>query len=189
MGIRAERAGEVDLFDLHRRDPQRYPFLLQSVAGHPVSGRYDLLFGFPGASISGAGFFERLDAAYTAERLHAHDDGDLPFVGGWFLLLGYEATRQIEPRLRLPASPHQLPDALAVRCSAVAIYDRERRVTTVYAEAEHEQLSAMLADLDAPPPPPETEPDIGAAVEDDAGRYLAGVRRILAYLQIGRAHV
>jgi anthranilate synthase component 1 len=185
MGIRAERAGEVDLFDLHRRDAQRYPFLLQSVAGHPVSGRYDLLFAFPGETIAGEHYFERLAAAYEAERLHRNDDGDLPFVGGWFLLLGYEAVRQIEPRLQLPASPHRLPEALAVRCTAVAIYDREKRVTTVYAESDHAQLDALLADLDAPRPVAEVAPEIGAAVEEDAAVYRSGVQRILEYLQAG----
>ncbi|MDB5968059.1 MAG: aminodeoxychorismate synthase component [Hydrocarboniphaga sp.] len=185
MGIRAERAGEVDLFDLHRRNPARYPFLLQSVAGHPVSGRYDLLFGFPGDTISGAGFFDRLAEAYAAERVLPDDDRDLPFVGGWFVLLGYEVSAQIEPRLQLPPSPHRLPDALAVRCPAVAIFDRTRRVTTVYAETESAQIDAMLGDLDAPPPPAETAPDIGAAVEDEANSYLAGVRRILQYLRAG----
>jgi anthranilate synthase component 1 len=185
MGIRAERAGEVDLFDLHRRHPERYPFLLQSVAGHPVSGRYDLLLGFTGATISGPDFFERLAEAYAAERLLENADADLPYVGGWFLLLGYEATAQIEPRLKLPASPHRLPETLAVRCSAVAIYDREKRVTTLYTESESAQIDTMLADLDAPISPAEIEPDIGAAVEDDEQQYLSGVRRILDYLHAG----
>jgi len=185
MGIRAERAGELDLFDLHRRNPARYPFLLQSVAGHPVSGRYDLLFAFPGEALVGEHYFERLAAAFQAERLAHNDDVDLPFVGGWFVLLGYEAARQIEPRLQLPASPHRLPEALAVRCTAVAIYDREKRSTTLYAEADRTQLEAMLADMEAPRPAAEAAPEIGAAVEDDAAAYQAGVRRILEYLQAG----
>jgi len=43
----AERPGTPDLLALHERNPERYPFLLESVAGHPQSGRYDLLFAFP----------------------------------------------------------------------------------------------------------------------------------------------
>ena len=41
-------AGPADLFALHRLSPAAYPFLLQSVAGHPQSGRYDILFAEPG---------------------------------------------------------------------------------------------------------------------------------------------
>ena len=39
MVHRATFAGLADLFALHRRAPDRYPFLLQSLAGHPQSGR------------------------------------------------------------------------------------------------------------------------------------------------------
>ena len=44
MKYRAEVPGYVDLLELHALDPIAYPFLLQSVAGHPRAGRYDLLF-------------------------------------------------------------------------------------------------------------------------------------------------
>ena len=47
MTHHAQQPGTPDLLALHELEPHRYPFLLQSVAGHPVSGRYDLLFGFP----------------------------------------------------------------------------------------------------------------------------------------------
>ena len=55
MSLRKEVAGAVDLLELHRRAPERYPFLLQSVAGHPTSGRYDILFAFPQSHIGSAG--------------------------------------------------------------------------------------------------------------------------------------
>ena len=186
MGISAKRSGDVDLFDLHRRDPARYPFLLQSVAGHPVSGRYDLLFAFPGECIVGDRFFEQLAAQYERDRIDASaDEAGLPFLGGWFLLLGYEATGQIEPKLKLPASPYRLPDALAVRCTAVAVHDRHRRTTQLYAEADPAQLQALLDDLDAPASAPEPTPEIGPAIEQDPELYRNGVRRVLDYLRAG----
>ena len=186
MSVRADLAGEVDLFDLHRFDPQRYPFLLQSVAGHPVSGRYDLLFGFPGEALTGAGFFARLDAGFRAAEIESPHP-DLPFVGGWFLLLGYEAAGQVEPSLRLPESPFRLPDALAVRCTAAAIYDRELKQLTLIVESDAQQLETMRRDLDACRRlvEPETDTLIGPAREDDPQRYLDGVERILEYLRAG----
>lgn len=188
MRLRAERVGQADLLDLHRRAPQRYPFLLQSVAGHPVSGRYDLLFGFPSEVISGPGFFDQLNQAFQRESLAAalkqNPDSDLPFIGGWFLLLGFEAASEVESRLRLPRSPFRLPDALAVRCTAVAVHDRLHQRTTLYAESDVAQLEQMHQDLQAPPAPA-LPAIVGPATEDDPEHYRAGVRRILDYLQAG----
>src|SRR5687767_3558239 len=114
MTHRATIAGTVDLFALHRLSPADYPFLLQSAAGHPQSGRYDILFAAPGEHIEdGPDFFRTLSEA--AAREPAEPLEGLPFAGGWFLLLGYEAAGRIEPRLHLPPSPHALPDLLAVR--------------------------------------------------------------------------
>lgn len=188
MSVRADLAGEVDLFDLHRFDPQRYPFLLQSVAGHPVSGRYDLLFGFPREALTGADFFARLDAEFRAAEIESPHP-DLPFVGGWFLLLGYEAAGQVEPSLRLPQSPFRLPEALAVRCTAAAIYDRELKQLTLIAEDGVQQLETMRRDLAAcrssASARTEVQTLIGPAQEDDPQRYLDGVERILEYLHAG----
>jgi len=36
------------LLRLHERHPDRYPVLLESVAGEPGLGRHDLLFALPG---------------------------------------------------------------------------------------------------------------------------------------------
>ena len=41
-----------NLLDLHRINPQRYPFLLQSVAHGTAQARYDILFAFPQQSVS-----------------------------------------------------------------------------------------------------------------------------------------
>ena len=41
----------TDLRALHRLDPSRYPFLLQSTAVSADLGRYDILFAFPRDSL------------------------------------------------------------------------------------------------------------------------------------------
>src|SRR5579883_2698250 len=151
MSHRAEIPGSVDLFHLHCRQPGRYPFLLQSVAGHPQSGRYDILFAWPREALAaGRGdddFFAELSVRFARERMAASEP-DLPFAGGWFLLLGYEAARWIEPRLRLPDSPFRLPDALSVRCTAAAIHDRERGTTHLFAEHDPAQLRELCRDVE-----------------------------------------
>jgi anthranilate synthase component I len=190
--LRAELPGTLDLFALHRHAPQRYPFLLESVAGHPLAGRYDLLFAFPDealetgrAGLSHAGFFDALNEGFDAARCApAHG---LPFCGGWFLLLGYEAARGVEERLHLPDSPHRLPDALAVRCTAAVIVDREAGRTVLIAEQDLDQLRQLQADCEAAAPLADAvEGSLLAAIEEDAeDRFLRGVEAILEYLHAG----
>ncbi len=191
----------VDLLLLHERDPAHYPFLLESVAGHPQSGRWDILFAAPEAVLSGRegrvsgpgahgaddNFFEALDRWTGAEAPLASGAPDLPFVGGWFLLLGYEAARWVEPKLRLPSSPHPLPDALAVRCTAALLRDRERGELHLLAEHGDRALERLRADLDAvaaaaPAPEAAWRADVA---EQDAQRFTDGVRQILDWLRAG----
>jgi len=198
MVHRATIAGPRDLFALHRLSPAAYPFLLQSVAGHPQSGRYDILFAEPGETLqerdgvlSGAArgatdFFQALSD--WAEREKAEAAGELPFGGGWFLLLGYEAAGRIEPRLRLPRSPHALPDLLAVRCKAAIVRDHLRGETHLIAEGGAPALQALEHDLrraalQAELPP--AEPVATRVREDPEERFLEGVERILRYLRDG----
>lgn len=189
MSHKAQQAGTPDLLALHELNPDRYPFLLQSVAGHPVSGRYDLLFAFPQWDSpetvrEGPDFFTRLSEAVNAAGGKADDA--LPFTGGWFLLLGYEAARFIEPRLQLPASPYGLPDAIAVRCTAAVIVDRELGITHLLAETDDKQLQALRDDLARigvlGPAAPAT---VLAVEEEPAPRYLQGCQRVLDYLVAG----
>lgn len=185
----AQQAGTPDLLALHELNPDRYPFLLQSVAGHPVSGRYDLLFAFPQWDSAetvreGAAFFQRLSQVVNAAG--ALPDSELPFIGGWFVLLGYEAARYIEPQLRLPASPYSLPNAIAVRCPAAVIVDRERGVTHLLAEQDQGQLRAMLIDLAGTTAVTATKTDSVLTVEEEpAELYLNGCQRVLDYLVAG----
>ena len=191
MAQHAARPGTPDLLALHERNPGRYPFLLESVAGHPQSGRYDLLFAFPdwdsSATVAdGPDFFARLSAATAAIGPDVEDHG-LPFAGGWFVFLSYEAARYVEPTLRLPDAPGRLPVATAVRCPAALIVDRERGVVHALSE-DGRHLPDLLADLDAEPtvPSPAMQGALVEAVhEEPAERHLDGVRRVLDYLRAG----
>ncbi|WP_028079521.1 aminodeoxychorismate synthase component I [Solimonas soli] len=198
---RADLHEAVDLLALHRRQPRLFPFLLQSVAAHAQSGRWDLLLAFPQEALSlrggrldgpdadGTGdFFAALDrwvARETRGEAGAAAD-ELPFGGGWFLYLGYEAAQHVEPRLRLPPSPFALPDALAVRCPAALIHDRERARFIAVAESEA-QLRELCALAVAAPPAAARAVRASEIVEEDPQRYRDGVRRVLDYLQAGDA--
>jgi anthranilate synthase component 1 len=183
MGVRADIAGPVDLLAIHRQDPQTFPFLLESVAGHAHSGRYDLLFAFPGERLVGSDWFKRLSDTFRNEPAQAEEPG-LPFCGGWFLLIGYEAAAQIEPRLRLPRSPYALPEAVAVRCHGVLVHDRLLGRTTAYAESGADRLDHLRRAAGAAPAAAKAI-RVSDVHEEDPQRFLSGVERIHEYLRAG----
>jgi len=159
-----------DLALLHHANPQRYPFLLESVAHGSTEARYDILFGFPQASlvlneqlelsstdleIEGNDFLNNLDRCWknTQDQLHVlngfpQQEIDLPFKGGWFIYLGYELAEQIEPTLNLPVSNDSNTAAYAVRIPAAIIRDHVTQRCWVISEnnSQH-QLSAMHKDI------------------------------------------
>lgn len=144
----------IDLLDLHRVSPRRYPFLLQSAAADASLGRYDILFAAPGESLvlntlgelDGAakqgGFLAALDALWRAECL-AEGVPDLPFTGGWFLYLGYELAGEVEPSLSLHDDP-LLPVAFAVRCRAAVIRNTQTGQCHLVAEQDADFDRAQL---------------------------------------------
>ncbi|WP_434212209.1 aminodeoxychorismate synthase component I [[Pseudomonas] boreopolis] len=195
---------DIDLLALHRLAPQRYPALFESTASGTAHGRWDLLLvgdgtgmrldgdgrvrDLQGGAIAGD-FLEALDAAWRAERLAAPAmPGAPPFRGGWALLLDYELAAQVEPVLALPARADARPAALALRCPAALLRDRNDGTCFAVAEAGRAELiERIVADLEpakALPALPDWAPPV--AVEEDApGRFTAGVERVLDYLRAG----
>ena len=106
----------LDLLDLHRCAPARYPVLLETVAAGNAQGRWDLLLACDGESLSldadgvtrrghGSaidGDFLTGSTAAGAQNARPRDEPRWPFRGGWALFLGYELAAQVEPVLRLP---------------------------------------------------------------------------------------
>ena len=193
---------DLDLLDLHRLDPTRYPVLLESSAAG-THGRWDMLLAhdgdyfalYPdgvvrdqdGAPLEGR-FLDVLDARWQARRIPRDADGSLPFRGGWALLLGYELAQQVEPILRLPPAEGGLPVACALRCPAAVLRDRESGDCIAIAEADAgdwlERIVADAARAGALPSLPDWQPP--AAVEEDTSqRYVDGVQRVLEYLAAG----
>lgn len=194
-GIEARPAPyAIDLLGLHRAHPQRYPYLLESVAHGPQQARFDILFAAPGASFDAhphTDFLTVLDTAWQREALPSRDiSSDLPFRGGWFLYLSYELAAQIEPRVRLPAMRAQLPVARATRIPAALIRDHKQEVAYCVAEAGRADLLDMLAaDVavvgSSPPPVAPVAINCTQLEEDEPEQFLAGVRRIREYIRAG----
>ncbi len=194
-------AQPVDLLELHRLSPQRYPFLLQSTAARLPLGRYDILFAFPGQSLElagngrlvgshgagGAGFLAALDDWWRSENR----DGpvpELPFHGGWFVYLGYELAAEIEPVLELPADP-VLPTAFAVRCPAAIVHDHADRQTWFVAETDAAiDFDQVMRDVQAAgniPPTKAQRPRGENTREEDEVHFLGAVKRAKDYIAAG----
>jgi len=180
---------ETNLRALHRLNPSRYPFLLQSTAVSASLGRYDILFAYPGDSLvlessgelsgagteTGAGFLASLDDWWRRERAQLPDN-DLPFVGGWFLYLGYELAAEVEPALDLEPDT-VLPTAFAVRCPAAIIRDHEQDSVVLVAEAvAADRLDAVVQDIvDCRTRPNETVVAVPQVGEEAAEAFLNAV--------------
>jgi anthranilate synthase component 1 len=204
MLIRALPPG-TDLLRLQSADPARFPLLLESVAGGNALSRWDLLLATNGeglrleadgrtrrldGSVVAGDFLSALDADWRANAAPRDtpagnpgaNDEALPFRGGWGLFLAYELAAQVEARLSLPRAPGPLPVALALRCPAAVLRDRDSGRCLAVCEPGHETL------LDLPAPGPVPDPTAFAPphlAEDAPARFLEGVARIHDYLRAG----
>jgi anthranilate synthase component 1 len=192
----------IDLLALHRLAPLRYPLLLESSAQGSAQGRWDLLLVATGERLQldrdgttrderdqevAGDFLFALDTAWRLQRV-SRDEPRWPFRGGWALMLGYELAAQVEPVLRLPSAPGDLPVAIALRCPAAVLRDHATGECVIVVETSHaDLLDAIAADIQATlplPALPAWQPP-AAIEEDEPQRYIDGVRRVLEYLAAG----
>jgi anthranilate synthase component I len=180
------------LLHLHAHNPERYPFLLESVAASVQGDNHDLLLAFPGEVIEGrAGdarhFLDELDQCWQRERI-APSRHALPFIGGWFVFLGYELAAQIETTLTLHEAPNQLI-AKAVRIPAAIQRRSDSGEAWFVAEAGVDNdtwFQQMQADVDAVRERATLQTvNIEALQEDAPSQFLNSVRAALEHIKAG----
>lgn len=147
---------------LYRQNPERYPFLLESVthAEHHALSRYSLLFAFPlqrfsipfPQLLSDQSFCQQFDEQMKlAQQTCEYDQPktDLPFHGGWFVALNYELAAELEPSLQLLPHEFDLPSAVAVRMPAAIIIDHHQHQTHLVAEPQQaDAFVQMQSDIE-----------------------------------------
>ena len=185
-----------DLAAVAATHPDSYPFLLDSAASGPL-GHWSLLLRHGGEKIvlsesghcTGAGeggFFDRLDSAFEEAR---HDTPEayahLPFLGGWFLYLAYEAAGDIEPVLDLPAAGDGLPAALAARCEGAILLRHDAPGGAWLVAEEPGLLDTMQAELANLDEEPACKAIVRELVADPAPQFEASVERIHEYILAG----
>ncbi|MBO1924192.1 aminodeoxychorismate synthase component I [Thiomicrorhabdus sp. 6S3-12] len=202
---------KLDLAALHSVNPQRYPFLLESVAKGSL-GRYSVLMALPGDSL-------QLDSPHNAQEFTAQaqqvlaitaqneiqlelmlaDDERLdrarlqseaealPFKGGWFAYFSYDYAQVVEPVLELPAS--EFPLANLTRCHAAVILDHETESAWLVAEKTHQsEMASMLEDMQTvlrTANAISSEVSLSHLQEEEEKKYLDGVAQIKEYILAG----
>ncbi|WP_373051651.1 aminodeoxychorismate synthase component I [Thioalkalivibrio sp.] len=188
MSVRPIATG-ADLFALARTFPERYPHLLESALIGQGPARFSILFAFPGRTIMGNGgaVIAQLQSvgAFGAPPA-APEHTDLPFLGGWFIYLGYELAWNLEPALGTCQSDPWLPRALATEFPAALVIDhRQARTYFVDESGDPGRWEQVCRDLqDTGPWHPETWPALRVE-EEPADDYLRAVRRALGYIRDG----
>ncbi|MBM4218605.1 MAG: aminodeoxychorismate synthase component I [Gammaproteobacteria bacterium] len=186
------------LLSLHDRDPGFYPAFLDSAATAGELGRYSLLLAAPGERLeldrggrltgpgAGEAFCARLNAWWRQE-CGAAPPHPWPFAGGWFLYLGYELATEVEPTLKLPASPLPLV-ASAIRVAAAIVHDHATGKTVALGEEGAAEAVAKLAQdfiVAAPAAEGDRRPAAVSVEEDDPGIYLDACRQALDHIAAG----
>ncbi|WMJ68068.1 aminodeoxychorismate synthase component I [Stenotrophomonas sp. 24(2023)] len=192
----------IDLLALQAHDRARFPLLMESTASGTAQGRWSLLLAAgPGVlrldadgvvrdehgAVQPGSFLQALDRAWQAQRLPHAGTAEVPFRGGWALLLDYELASQIEPVLpHVPRADGQ-PAALALRCPAAVLHDHQAQRSFLVAEAGQQALVAELQALlgaQLPDAGQGWQPPV--SIDEDAPqRFTDGVRRVIDYLRAG----
>jgi anthranilate synthase component 1 len=198
---------DFDLLEMHAGHPDRYPYLLESVAadrdGRGPAEAYDILFAFPGETLSldahfrlhGArrqdsnGFLPALDEWWRSNRVAAEPVEALPFHGGWFLYLGYEMVRQIEPTIRATAPPAG-PVAFATRIPVALVRNRRTGFAWLVAEPTHgAAMDQLRRDIDTCRAPPLTVTPgrtlVTGIIEPEPAAFLAAVANVRKLIACG----
>jgi anthranilate synthase component 1 len=193
------------LRSLAANNPARYPVFFDSAASGPLA-RYSMLAGEPAAAlmrdadgqlsavhreIVAGGFLDNLEAWYRSEAAAAMPTDPrkpLPFVGGWFVYLGYEVAQEIEPRVRMPKADAPY-SAFALRVDTFAIHDLN--ANRIYAISQHGDAAAhaqLVRDLEAADSTPAAvllPPLLAALDEEPEELFLARVRAAQEYIAAG----
>lgn len=175
-------ASVPDLLALHAADRRRFPYLFRT--GGTGSGR-DLLLALPRE----VRLYHDGDAARCRQDLAALDTGpvghagDLPFIGGWCVFLGYEMLAAFEDKV--PASqPDAFPLAAIARVPAAVMVDHARGEAVAMAETPSE-FAQLLAALATEPPPVAGRPRLVGLEEEDPTRYTGAIARLKRYIAAG----
>ncbi|WP_024303778.1 aminodeoxychorismate synthase component I [Pseudogulbenkiania sp. MAI-1] len=170
-----------DLLALHAADRAHFPYLLMS------SGEqgWDMLFALPGETRlfydgEGGAFLDAVRAITPQPVVNPHG---LPFVGGWFVFLGYDLLSEFEPSVPTGV-PDSFPLAALARVPAAVLIDRATQQGWLVAESA-EGLQALRAKMAAAEPFTPRPVALQHLSEGDPSWYTDAVVRLKRYILEG----
>ena len=185
-------ASDIDLSKLHQLNPQRYPFLLESVAKGAL-GEFDILFAYPQETLQLESFEQAHSFTESVQQQFKSqidetitNESNLPFIGGWFAYFSYDYAQVVEPVLNLPKP--KFPLANLTRVPAAIVIDHTSGIVSLVAEQDFEGclpqmkadlIAAMALDFD------EVKVAVTATKEEPEQKYLTGVEAIKEYILDG----
>ena len=195
-----QEQGQLNLVALHQSNPQRYPFLLESVAAsseESKSARFDILFAFPQetltlsskeelsgySDIDGNDFLNNLSHWWKTKNNNTVKCQSLPFSGGWFIYLGYELAKQVEPSLNL--NMPSTPIAYASRIPAAVVYDHKEDCTYLLCEESFDYLKLLRNDTKENIEVTNLPFVVSDVKEEDESQYLNSIKKIKKYIVDG----
>ena len=194
----SQEPGQLNLLALHQSNPKRYPFLLESVVNSgddTDSSNFDILFAYPQETLTlsndenltgyndvvGNDFLDNLSHWWEDKHNSAIECEDIPFTGGWFLYLGYELSKQVEPTLKLKSS--STPIAYATRVPAAIIYNHKNDSTYYICEEQFDYLKQLRTDAKLIKSLDNTSPLVFNKIkEENEKQYLDSIKKVKQYI-------
>ena len=190
-GLVDSEVQSIDLSLLHKINPKRYPFLLESVAKGAL-GEFDVLMAYPQESIQlenpadAHAFIEQVQAQFSQINPDIQNSHDLPFIGGWFAYFSYDYAQVVEPVLQLPQS--QFPLANLTRIPVGIIVEHASQSVYLVAEPDFEHCLQQV-EIDMVAVLNLNKQDVPVVVtkdqEEPEQKYLSGVEAIKEYILSG----
>jgi len=193
------------LLQLQRLTPRDYPVLLQSAAAGASGHHHDVLMAFPQQRLtlyandqlhgpdpllvrSNELFLDVLDQWWHEHRVTSHAC-ELPFSGGWFLFLGYELAKQIEPSLQVHRGNAREIVAQAVRIPVAVVRNSVTGEAWFIAEHEYaDKLDTVVSQLQQIPALPSSPMPsaMATAIQEEASElFLHAANRSLEHIAAG----
>ncbi|SFV63669.1 Para-aminobenzoate synthase, aminase component [hydrothermal vent metagenome] len=172
-----------DLLSLHKYNPKKYPFLLESSTLNHL-GRYSFLFANPSDEIvlknhQDFDFFEKINKKIKIKNKKS----SFPFIGGWVLYLSYEMNAIIEPKLT--QTNHTQPLAYCVRIPSAIIIDHKKGKTyLIDEENSNSRLKSIQNDINQLKEITTTKIQ-GTLTQENPDIFIKNIKKCKQYLKQG----
>lgn len=175
-----------DLLALHKYKPDCFPYLLASNTSGEVNTRYSLLMAYPDEPHVQRSQKEDILVKIDTQLNDNADQSELPFIGGWFVYLGFEYGSLIEPSVPFQLSSQELPLAFISRIPAAIIVDHAHNCGYLVAiESRPELIDRIMEDIDKCSPYQKTGLPNCDIKEEEPVLYRNNLRRIKQYIKDG----